>query len=998
MPALMLFSGCFHDYEEMVNLDGSTVTANGQAYPQGEWEIEVSNFQTEMTPGESIKWELTYTQTGKKLEKLLSGVEETAVVLAARRMADQDGHYKDQDAYFMSTYLTPSGLPVEGFQYFIANSHVGGPYKTPLDYFQTIDPENIQIDKDRLLIKTQIETKLDDDFPAGLYRIELAVYAKINQIWVQLHSIGAFDELVYGCDLDYEYVFYTKTLLPPMKIGKIKPPRAIWTLFASMANFGVAGSVALEDKPYFAMTNRVKPQTRYTLPCTPDRRKCTYQIEPDLPTANHQRIFSTKAYNYSQLEPDYSKGEVTVRVKRPDGRTDDLGTHAFRFAGLTGQKTGSGDLKYEFDQFGKYEITMTGQTVDRFGNSFDGGGTYEVWVAYPLTFATGIKPCTNITVGSFYSPAASINPGLPADVTATVKFFPATHPEDVVEVVYEGTAQKFGYFFPDKSQPLYRFPEPGEYLFDILATYTDPSGRVFMGNMRNASIVTPGEFSLEVKGSPEGSYDRGKAVSNALDGRFTNNQATIHFPEKTGGMVYFYGNGSNYQLIQPAVSVDEKTGQLQEILDQNFPEMLINIATESADINGTSFPGCQEQMRHFKDNKASGTFLPLMSTTSKGYSPFEYPELTNRRGYFYIASSRPGFPVYFTVADSTIAENYWGTSLNDYSGTIGAANNGDQPGDVYWSLVAGFFADHQAQKAFSGMYSNGGLALPLGENISTYRGPAFERPIATINGIELDFYAGVGPSPGTLYETGAVKGVGSITVPMVPHDVKIVIHKPDGSVHECEGRADQIGNFVCPSGPLHLEQPGVYKVFTEFTEGEFSGNCVGSRAGWYKIYAVKKQSPYSVLFDASIQRPLDYDQPREISGIIDPPVKSGRVHYSVVAPGILIDEGENELKDGRFSFRFYPRQIGAQFTNLHEHLLGMQNLIRGRSISLRNSLKTLFFGFEEKKLSDTIEFVVFFEGEDPKGQPATAGGKFVLRGERVIVPMGSINKKGQRKR
>ncbi len=973
--------------------DGRTFVAHGPAFPDGQWQVRADAVPTGAEPGDRLSWLVHFEMKSSALRKFGARVEQVRLALAARRVCDADGHYRDQNGYFTSTYLTPGGLPIEGYQYLIANSRVGGPYRTPLDVAVDAPRDALRFLGDGLSFSLPVDAPLAPDFPAGLYRIEMAFFASVGGHWIPLHALGAADlELPGGCDPDYEQrYFYQKILLPPLRVGKIKRPRMIWTLFGELRSNGVSGVVANEDAPYFAMSNRIKPQTRYVLPCQPDRQECVFRLGPDLPTvaAHRSKIFFSKEYGGDTLDLDYAKGEVAIRVTRPDGRTDDLGTHAFNGRGAAGPEIKDRKTRYRFDQFGKYEIHMSGDMADRFGNRFQAGGTYEVWVAYPLTFATAIKPGTPLKVGDAYPVAATINPPVPAAVTAVVRFFPGLRPHETVETVYAGTAQKFGYFFPDPAQRPFVFPEPGEYALDLFAVYTAPSGRVYMGNLKNASVVAPAEETLTIVGGNQRMLPRAFDALCAFDEIYCYN-STIYFPHDSGKVFRFFGNSAPHQIITPNMAVEEPSGFLQQAVDRSFPAGLVKLDRASGDGSYTAthaafLPGSQDMLRVCAEGRGSGKYLPLMSTTTAGYSPFEYSELVDRRGYFYIAASRPGFPAYFVVASSAINENYWSAGGGDYAGTIGAAKRGDQPGDIYWSVVGGLFADGQAKRDFYGEYGAAGIAAPRGD-LSIFDDAA-KAPIATVNGVNLEFYGGVGPAPGTIYETGAVKGVGSIAVPMTAHDVEIRVVKPDGQTLDCRGRADRIGNFFCPDGSLVYDQPGVYRIFARFAEGAAVGTVPGARAGWYRTYAVAKDTPYRVLFDGNLLKPVAFDEALNVAGQVEPPLRSGRVYYSVVAPGILIDEGAVDLSGGRFGVLLLPDQIGAEFANLHDHPsivpLKFGGFPTPRGLA---ELWQSMVGHKRRALSDTVEITIFVEGVDADGKPATAGGKFVLRGSRVMIP------------
>jgi hypothetical protein len=971
--------------------DGQTYRKVGEAFPDGSWRVEVVGPPTRANPGDTLEWTVRFAMKSSAVRDFAAKIDEIKLALAARRVCDAEGHYRDQNGYFTSTYLTPSGLPIEGYQYLIANSRIGGPYRTPLDIVQDVPRAAIRIAGDSLSFTLPVKAPLGADFPAGLFRIELAFYASVDGHWLPLHALGAADpRRSAGCDPDYEIrYFYRKIFLPPLRVGDFRQPRLIWTLFGAVRSNGVSGVVAQEDAPFFAMSNRFKPQTRYVLPCTPDRQTCQFAIAPDLPTLRETRpfLFHAKEYLDETLELDFHRGEVAVQVKRPDGGVDDLGRHGFTGLGEGGPTVQAPGTGYRFDWFGRYEIRMTGEMYDRFGNRFEAGGTYEVWVAYPLTFATAIKPGTPLRVGDSYPVAATINPPVPASVTATVRFYPGLHPHDLSETVYAGAAQRFGYFYPAPTQQPFVFPEQGEYLYDIFAVWTDPNGRVYMGNMRNASVVIANDDSLAIFGGAQSTIARehdSRRAFNDLYSQFSN----VFFPRESGGIYRFFGNSLWDQTVNPNMSAEEPSGYLQRILERSFPPGLVKLHNRPGEeryaaAHGIVFPGSQEMMRAYGRDYGSGKSLPLISTAAGGYSPFEYPELVDRRGYFYIAASRPGFPVYFVVASSTINENYWYVGASDYGGTIGAAKRGDQPGDIIWSVVAGLFADPPANREFYGAYGAAGVAAPRGD-FDVFDKPA-TMPVASVNGVDFGIFAGVGPSPGTMYETGAVKGVGSIAIPMAPHDVEIRIRKPDGQTMECRGRADRLGNFFCPDGSLVFDRAGVYRVYAHFSDGDRVGGVPGARAGWHQVYAVAADTPYRVLFRPPPPRRPTFESPIVVDGQVSPSLRVGRAYYSIVAPGILIDEGAVDLIDSRFRLTLSPDQITAEFANLHDHPAIFSMKLGGYAGEAQH-VGNLLAGHTRRVLSDTIEITVFVEGVGANGDAATAGGKFILRGDRALIP------------
>jgi len=102
-----------------------------------------------------------------------------------------------------------------------------------------------------------------------------------------------------------------------------------------------------------------------------------------------------------------------------------------------------------------------------------------------------------------------------------------------------------------------------------------------------------------------------------------------------------------------------------------------------------------------------------------------------------------------------------------------------------------------------------------------------------------------------------------------------------------------------------------------------------------------------------------------------------------VTPGILMDEGVVEIQGGRFSVTLYPDQFGAEFANLYDHPV---HIFEGFNPLRFYSLQAFLSGNTKKELSDTVEITIFIQGRNAEMQNVTAGGKYILRGSRVILP------------
>src|SRR5699024_9071658 len=104
-------------------------------------------------------------------------------------------------------------------------------------------------------------------------------------------------------------------------------------------------------------------------------------------------------------------------------------------------------------------ISMTGTLEDVWGNRYEGGGVYHVLVAELLAMTPGALPGTAFEVGDSLNPTLHLTPGVPADVTVTLRVYPLDG-SAAREAVVEGQANRFGYFHAPDAR--LHFMTPGE--------------------------------------------------------------------------------------------------------------------------------------------------------------------------------------------------------------------------------------------------------------------------------------------------------------------------------------------------------------------------------------------------------------------------------------------------------------------------------------------------------------------------------------------------------
>ena len=114
-------------------------------------------------------------------------------------------------------------------------------------------------------------------------------------------------------------------------------------------------------------------------------------------------------------------------------------------------KTAGDRFEVTFDQFGHHRVEMSGSIEDPWGNTYAGGGTYDLWVAYPLDIDPGLLPGTPLTLNAAINPALQLYPRVPAEVTLKVSHYPDSNPNFMEVYTVTGQANNYGYFSSSES-------------------------------------------------------------------------------------------------------------------------------------------------------------------------------------------------------------------------------------------------------------------------------------------------------------------------------------------------------------------------------------------------------------------------------------------------------------------------------------------------------------------------------------------------------------------
>jgi hypothetical protein len=163
-------------------------------------------------------------------------------------------------------------------------------------------------------------------------------------------------------------------------------------------------------------------------------------------------------------------GQMRATITAPDGTQSIIGNLPVTSLPVDEARrvylsTDDPRFNINFEQYGVYNIVLSGTIQDVLGMSFVFGGEYSVAIAEPLMLEAGIFPATPFAVGDTITPALQITPAMPAEVRVVVTLVPLGGGE-AQTIQYEGFSNQYGYFTADA----FTVPFAGEYIMDYRAS------------------------------------------------------------------------------------------------------------------------------------------------------------------------------------------------------------------------------------------------------------------------------------------------------------------------------------------------------------------------------------------------------------------------------------------------------------------------------------------------------------------------------------------------
>ena len=601
------------------------------------------------------------------------------------------------------------------------------------------------------------------------------------------------------------------------------------------------------------------------------------------------------------------------------------------------------DLDLEFDQYGRHSVRVDGTLLSSRGDEFVIEGTYDIWVAEPLDLSLGVFEGTPLEVGDEWNPTVVVEPGVPADITIDIAHYVDGDRDKRRNHTITGAANRFGYFASDQ---VWRPTEHGEYRIDVTASYVDPvDGTLWMGARSTASIVATPDTPLTAHGSrsessmgltgdlrtwffarsadPGGSQPQDDHTSNEKH----------NYPFFTGDIVWI----TDLRPIFPIISVDGPDDVLAGLAPQLVPQGYC-LEDQCVEASDTHFLASDLE-RH-----GGSIHLSPDDVTSWGY--WYSTSIRADVGVFHaVAEQRGGKHTQWYGNDSYNCQIGLPCGGNPGAspktgGRPGSDMRGDEEGDVkllfggavlkngdeqhfvpYASMgviIEESTCDHDDNCTFGD--DKGGRVCPPYQG--AVGGVGTCGPLLTHRGRDVDlFITPTGTRPGSVLEPGDLFTFSGQAWPTLDVAVEVTVTGPDGETHQFENRANTVGYVDAEGMSFVVEESGVYQVHVSaiqdrpvpstglapdpalVADGRITMDVygyedplsavLGSEDSTYHFYVVDTlaTTPISsrTVMASNAGGPIPWATRMTFTHDLPPGVAQG--HYSLTAPGLLIDQG-----------------------------------------------------------------------------------------------------------
>ena len=863
-----------------------------------------------------------------------------------------------------TTFLTPTGLPIE---------RMGLHWRTNLTQYREVPL--VKTTATRAEVEVDLALTLPPDLPAGHYRPFLNFYSPdlsredpLGQPLIEL--LGRSPDVL---------------VLPIVTVGNPTPPRLDWMLLLDTLSNGSRGVVAVEDAERFAIAQRILTQSEtFVIPRldAASSQPLTYRLEPFVPTVSIDKSSDGNPPNPPRIPFQFPSGSLTVTIRHPDGTETVLGPAPFvqsRSKSLVDEEGhilsgGGGHLKeiYQlttldprfevtFAQDGLHVITVEGSIDDIWGNTWTGGGTYEVHVGQVLALDTAVLPGTHFEVGDGFNPGLVVSPPVTAEVEVRLQHIPHSDLSQLQERVIRGRTNRFGYFQPAGNSVV--FEQPGEYRVDITARGRDAQGQLWMGSRTWGGVVAPANPTIVAHGR------RGIDAQDTIGpqwfffGQLPWNGETTHvpFPFQSGDVTWVEERGDAESSL-PLVTFHDPSQQLTELLRQREDGFL---------------PGLGLGAGSFAERVVVGE-APLFSSRPDGIDPHLDPSKVDLWAYSYRSVQRPLVRVREEIGEESILSPYW--RFDDrYANQIGVGAHGDLPGEFKFQYGAAVLHGSALDQSHYAIYGSLFVLVPEDDPTGTRTFPPFQGngggpsggPLFTLKGEDIDLFIHLtGVRPGSVLETGNTFALVGAIGPTLPAQVTYTVTAPDGSQRRFSGVANEIGYYYEPDDNFIVDQPGRYTVDLQVTyDGRTSagqvtapfpqGHVLGTARGRFSVYVV---SPHSAPLTVDLPRhdfltaPADFTVMATASNGLT--LTEG--HMTALMPGVVLEDGPLGAAGNKLRYDYDPVALASGVPMLDVERFG------------------------QPVAADVVTVSLFGQGTDSEGQPSYAARVVTLHGAEFL--------------
>ncbi|MDA2934688.1 hypothetical protein MYX82_10150 [Acidobacteria bacterium AH-259-D05] len=779
--------------------------------------------------------------------------------------------------------------------------------------------------------------------------------------------------------------FLNGTYLPVVQVGSPDVPRLYWTLLMDTLSNGTRGVRALEDRDRFGVASRILTQSETFIVPRLDSASgppLTYRLEPFAPTVS----IGDRSLPSRPLIPfRFPSGSLTVRVRKPDGSVDILGPAPFVQARMRSLVDRNGRLlddggghisdayqlstmdpsfEVQFTQDGRHVIALEGSIEDIWGNTWKGGGTYEVYVARTLSLDTTVLPGTPFEVGDVFNPGLVLTPPVPADVEVRFQLAPDSDASQMVEQKVQGRANRFGYFATGDGQ--ISLDQQGEYRVDVRASFRDEQGNLWMGTRTWGGAVTSDSPSIIAHGR-RGIDDQptiGPQWFFRTDTGVPIASSHVPFPFNSGDISWLQKSDASI----PLVTFQDPSGSMVDLL--------------RARAQGSGLvapPGTF-------DERAVVGEVPLFSSRPDGLDPHLDPSKVDLWGYSYRSVQRPLVRVREEIGEDGMPTAYWRFN-EQYARQFGVGANSDLPNDIKFQYGAAVLRGPALDAPQYAIHGSLFVLVPdddPGGGTRTF--PPFQGngggpsggPIMTLKGTEIDIFIHLtGTRPGSILQVGDVVSWAGHIGPTLPSKMQITVTSPEGTIREITGQANRVGYFYDPSTDFIVEEPGPYRVKVKvWHDGLTSagpvqepfptGDVLGSNEGEFFFYVVEPGSGELQVNIArnSFVRPAEGPINISLSSATGPltvsrpsQLKNAELRFTTVMPGFILEEGRmTEL-----TYSYDAPRLHEDFPNLD------------------------LFDSDGRAGADTITMSFLVSGINEKGEKVYQARQVLLQGEELMA-------------